>query len=219
MTWELIIFDCDGVLVDSEPIAARIFPEILAQEGYAIPYSHAQELFTGYSLQSCIAILEQRFQKKMPEDLKEKYYSRLFLEFEKSLKPVAGIRETLKTIPYPICVASSGEHTKIQLTLNLTGLLSFFKGKIFSASEVKQGKPYPDLFLHAARKCHAAPQACAVIEDSLPGVKAGIAAGMSVFGYIDNSFASPSHSLKMQEAGAHTFTAMQQLPDLLEQIS
>ncbi|MGD9202414.1 MAG: HAD family phosphatase [Chitinispirillia bacterium] len=220
MNWDLIIFDCDGVLVDSEPIAEIVFPEILAQEGFPIPPKEAKELFTGYSIKSCIEIMQKRFNKPAPLDLEQKYYSRLFIEFKKSLKPIPGIKNVLESINYPVCVASSGSHEKMNLTLGLTGLLHFFKNNIFSAADVKNGKPYPDLFLHAAEKLNARPEKCAVIEDSIPGVRAGISAEMTVFGYI-NKF---SHSdteytnllRKMNDLGAKVFFDMNKLPGFFQ---
>ena len=214
MGWDLIIFDCDGVLVDSEPIADRVFPEVLAAEGICISQEEVKEWFTGYSLKSCLETIHRHLGITAPEGIKEKYYSRLFNEFKKSLKLIPGIKEVLDSVPYPICVASSGEHEKMQISLNIVGLLPKFKNRIFSATEVVNGKPAPDLFLYAAEKCNADPKHCAVIEDSTPGVKAGIAADMTVFAYIN-----PSKSLFLdtfKKLGAITFNNMKDLPELLE---
>ena len=215
MNWDLIIFDCDGVLVDSEPIADRVFPEMLAAEGVCISRKEIKKYFTGYSLKSCLETIEKQFGiPPPPRGFKQKYYSRLFNEFKKTLKPVLGIKEALDSIPYPICVASSGEHEKMQVSLTIAGLLPIFKNRLFSATEVVNGKPAPDLFLYAAEKCNADPKYCAVIEDSLPGVTAGIAAGMTVFAYINPSQSKLSDTCK--NLGAIIFNTMKDLPGLLE---
>ena len=160
-------------------------------------------------------MIEKRLGVSAPKDIKEKYYSHLFDEFKKSLKAVPGIDEALAATPYPKCVASSGEHEKIQFSLGITGLLPKFKGRIFSATDVENGKPAPDLFLHAAEKCNANPQYCAVIEDQAPGVKAGVAAGMRVFAYVENTDLSRSDTLK--KLGATVFNNMKDLPRLLKE--
>ena len=215
MEWELIIFDCDGILVDSEPIADRVFPEVLASEGIHVTPQNVREWFTGYSIKSCVDTIERRLGISAPKDIKKKYYSRLFNEFKKSLKPIPGIEEALAAIPHPICVASSGEHEKMQLSLGITGLLPKFKERIFSATDVKNGKPAPDLFLYAAEKCNANPQYCAVIEDQAPGVKAGVAAGMRVFAYVEST--DPNRSDILKKLGATVFNKMKDLPKLLKE--
>lgn len=214
MNWDLIIFDCDGVLVDSEPIADRVFPEVLAAEGVYISQKEIKKYFTGYSLKSCLETIEKHFGTPPPKGIKRKYYSRLFNEFKKTLKPITGIKEVLDSVPYPICVASSGEHEKMQISLSIVGLLSKFKDRIFSATEVVNGKPAPDLFLYAAEKCNADPKRCAVIEDSIPGVKAGIAAGMTVLAYVNPSQSKITDTCK--NLGAVVFNTMKDLPRLLE---
>ena len=214
MMWDLILFDCDGVLVDSEPIADRIFPEVLAAEGIVIPQDEVRELFTGYSLKSCLERIEERLGAPVPVGLPRKYYDRLFAEFEKSLKPVPGIIEVLNLIPYPFCVASSGEHEKMRVTLGITGLLPKFTGRMFSATGVAHGKPAPDLFLYAAEKCGADPKKCAVVEDSMPGIKAAVAAGMAAFAYVNSS--DPKTPEPFKQNGAVVFNAMKNLPGLLK---
>jgi HAD superfamily hydrolase (TIGR01509 family) len=215
MSWDLIIFDCDGVLVDSEPIAERVFPQVLAEEGFEVVLDDARSWFTGYSLQTCLKWVEALFGRPVPDTMGQKYYSRLFDEFKKSLQPIPGIVEALDAIPYPVCVASSGAHEKMRISLGITGLLPRFTGRIFSALDVAHGKPAPDLFLHAAIQCNADPNNCAVIEDSIPGVTAGIAAGMKVFGFITPYNTALTDTFR--EYGAVIFTAMCDLPDLLKQ--
>jgi len=214
MSWDLIIFDCDGVLVDSEPIAERIFPEVLAAEGFEVSLDDSRSWFTGYSLQTCLKRVEELFGSPVPEDIGQKYYTRLFDEFKRSLQPVSGIAEALDAIPYPICVASSGAHEKMQISLGVTGLLPRFTNHIFSALDVEHGKPEPDLFLYAAKQCNANPAHCAVIEDSLPGVQAGIKAGMKVFGFVTPYNESLTNIFK--ETGALVFNSMKELPEMLK---
>ncbi len=213
MEWELIIFDCDGVLVDSEPIADRIFLKVLTSEGFPLPPEDSKEWFTGYSMQSCLETIENHFGRPVPEHVPQRYYDTLFAEFKRSLLPITGIKEALDAIPYPACVASSGAHEKMQISLGHTGLLERFTGRIFSATEVAHGKPYPDLFLHAAKQCGVLPERCAVIEDSIPGVQAGIAAGMRVFAYINPP--DPHQAKEFSESGAVVFNDMNTLPTLL----
>lgn len=214
MSWELIIFDCDGVLVDSEPISERIFPEVLAEEGFEVSLDDSRSWFTGYSLQTCLKKVEELFGRPVPEDIGQKYYTRLFDEFKKSLQPVPGIAEALDAIPYPVCVASSGAHEKMQISLGVTGLLHRFTNRIFSALDIEHGKPEPDLFLYAAKRCNAVPHNCAVVEDSIPGVQAGVAAGMTVFGYITPYNTSLTDTFI--KCGAMIFSNMADLPGLLE---
>lgn len=213
MPWDLIIFDCDGVLVDSEPIAERVFPQVLAEEGFEVSLDDARSWFTGYSLQTCLKRVAELFGRPVPGDLGQKYYDRLFEEFRKSLQPVPGIAEALNAIPYPICVASSGAHEKMQVSLDVTGLLPRFAGRIFSAHDVARGKPAPDLFVHAAQQCNANPRRCAVVEDSIPGVTAGSAAGMTVFGFITPFNESLTDTFL--NSGAVIFSSMKELPELL----
>lgn len=213
MSRDLIIFDCDGVLVDSEPIADKIFHNTLKAEGIHIPKELHVELFTGFALSDCLKKVEEYSGKKPCPGFASNYYDSLFTELRKSLKSIPGIENAIKQIPNKKCVASSGSHKKMSLTLGITGLLPLFENRIFSATEVKRGKPYPDLFLYAAKQCGARPENTVVIEDSLPGVKAGVAAKMQVFAYIK---AKPSLAKTCLEAGAtKTFLSMTELPALL----
>jgi HAD superfamily hydrolase (TIGR01509 family) len=214
MKWDLIIFDCDGVLVDSEPVSDRLFSQMLAQEGFSIPQKDFIRLFLGFSMESCVKTIEEYTGKKVPDDFLKRYYEKLFEEFRRSLQPIRGVKEALDNIPYPICVASSGEHEKMRQTLGITGLLARFNGKIFSAQEVKRGKPFPDLFLHAAEKCNARTERCAVVEDSIPGIKAGIAAGMKTFAYIGTH--DKTYFDEIQNCPVTVFHAMHELSALLE---
>lgn len=211
MKWELIIFDCDGVLVDSEPISNGTLVEMLAEIGVSISVRESSKIFMGLSMPSIVEIVEERFGRPIPDWFVDEYYVRMDAAFRQDLRPVPGIRQVLDMIPLPSCVASSGPHRKMQTTLGVTGLLQRFEGRIFSAREVERGKPYPDLFLYAAERMGASPEKCAVIEDSVPGVVAAVAAGMSAFGY-----ARVSPPVPLKRAGAMIFRDMADLPALLQ---
>jgi HAD superfamily hydrolase (TIGR01509 family) len=206
----LVIFDCDGVLVDSEPVSNRIFAAALSEIGLEMSYEEVCREFIGLTLSRCIEIVESRLGRPVPEGFVDDLQARTFQAMRESLKPVRGVAEALDRIELPVCVASSGEPDKMRLTLGLTGLAGRFEGRMFSASEVARGKPFPDLFLHAARVMGVEPHACAVVEDSLPGVRAARAAGMGVYGY-----AASSDARALAGAGAVVFDEMRELPGLL----
>ncbi|MDX9858929.1 MAG: HAD family hydrolase [candidate division Zixibacteria bacterium] len=210
--WSLIIFDCDGVLVDSEPITNRIFRRMLNEIGLEISLEETMSVFLGRTMDDCVGIIEDRLGHAVPDNFIEQYHRRIIPAFERELKAVPGVETVLDAIPGPTCVASSGAHEKMRATLGVTGLLSRFEGRLFSATEVPRGKPFPDLFLHAAKTFGAEPSRCAVIEDSVPGVQAGRAAGMHVFGY-----AGFTPSARLEQAGALVFHHMRELPVLLEE--
>jgi HAD superfamily hydrolase (TIGR01509 family) len=208
---ELVIFDCDGVLVDSEPVANRVFAEELARLGLEMGYREICERFVGLSMARCMEIVGQRLGREVPSDFLERLQSRTFEMFRRGLQPVPGVQEALRGIDVPVCVASSGEHEKMRLTLGLTGLLPRFEGRLFSATEVPRGKPHPDLFLYAAKRMGASPRACIVVEDSPPGVAAARAAGMRALGY-----AGRENAGRLAAAGALVFDDMRELPGLVK---
>jgi HAD superfamily hydrolase (TIGR01509 family) len=210
--FDLVIFDCDGVLVDSERITNGIFVTMLNDLGLAVTLDEMFRDFVGRSMGQCLEIIEDRLGRAPPESFLQEYTERIEVALSSDLEPVAGIEAALDMIDLPMCVASSGSHEKMQLTLGLTGLFDRFDGRIFSATEVRRGKPAPDIFLHAASVMGADPSACAVIEDSPRGVRAGIAAGMTVFGYAERS-----DPRSLEQEGAVVFTQMSQLAGLLRQ--
>jgi HAD superfamily hydrolase (TIGR01509 family) len=210
MAWELVIFDCDGVLVDSEPLANRVFTEALRQIGVEISYEEVCRTFIGLSMSRCMEIVERRLGRPAPEGFVDRLQARTYEAFRAELRPVRGVARALERIDLPLCVASSGEPEKMRLSLGLTGLLDRFEGRLFSATEVARGKPWPDLFLHAARSLGARPEGCVVIEDSAPGVLAARAAGMAVLGY-----AGEGSGAGLAAAGARVFHDMEELPRLL----
>ena len=214
MNWQLIIFDCDGVLVDSEPISNRIMAEVLIENGLPATLEMCYEHFMGRTMSDCVSILASRFSHTVTADFVDIVRQRTLDALRQEIAPVPGIAETLDRISVPMCVASSGQLVKMRTTLERTGLLHHFEDCLFSAAGMARGKPHPDVFLHAAEAMGARPDACAVIEDSPVGVRAGVAAGMKVFGY-----AGLTDPQKLSAAGGRVFTDMHNLPDLLEQAS
>lgn len=214
----LIIFDCDGVLVDSEPIAARVFSDALNELGLNITQKDVDDRFRGRSLTDCITSLEKELGDPLPTDFLSVLDARTFEAFRAELRAVRGVREALVQISelgVPICVASSGSHQKTELTLGLTELLPFFQDARFSASEVRAGKPAPDLFLFAAKKMGVSAENCVVIEDSLPGTTAGIQAGAQVLAYVPACLTRPLERIPFEKAGAQCFPSMEELVGLL----
>jgi len=186
MTIDLVIFDCDGVLVDSEPLANEELRKALAEQGLDMSFDAVVETFVGLSMNKVVSIAGGKLDHDLPDDFLDRLQIKTFAAFEQDLKPVAGIRDILtqlQDMPQKICVASSGSFEKMDMTLGLTNLKGFFQDNIFSASQVKRGKPYPDLYLYAAKQMDYDPARCLVIEDSLPGVQGAVAAGMDVLAY------------------------------------
>lgn len=215
MKWQLVIFDCDGVLVDSEPIALGTFQTMIAELGLIMSYEEVIRRFQARPVKICVEVVEQLLGKPVPQGFVDAFHARTFEIFQKELQPVEGIFHALDGISGQIqsCVASSGTHDKMRITLTKTGLYARFEGRIFSTVEVARGKPHPDIFLYAAEKMGVSPRDCVVVEDSLPGVQAGVAAGMTVLGYTKLSSAD-----EIRACGAHVFDDMTQLPVLLKSI-
>ena len=207
----LVIFDCDGVLVDSELITNRVFAQMLNEMGIAVTLDDMFEQFVGRSMPQCLEIITKKLGRPVPQQFVAEYQTRSAAALRSELKAVPDIETVLATMRIPYCVASSGTHEKMQTTLGITGLLPQFRGKMYSVTEVAQSKPFPDVFLYAASQQGVVPAACAVIEDTPTGVRAGVAAGMTVFGYCA---LTPKH--RLIEAGAHhTFERMRDLPGLI----
>jgi HAD superfamily hydrolase (TIGR01509 family) len=182
----LVIFDCDGVLVDSEPIAARLTAESVSELGWVMSAEVAKAEFLGDTFANIIARVEQKIGRKVPADWPARSQARLLAALERELTAVAGVRSAIERLVAAgamLAVGSQGSHDKMGLTLRVTGLLPFFDGRIFSASQVSRPKPAPDLFLLAAETLGFSPRETVVVEDSTRGVKAALAAGMRVFGY------------------------------------
>jgi HAD superfamily hydrolase (TIGR01509 family) len=211
--FQLVIFDCDGVLVDSESIANQALVQALAAEGWSLTESECRALFVGLSLRSVLAAIEQRLGRALAPDWADRLQDQTYARFRSALREVPGAALALRTVSaagIASCVASSGTHDKLALTLGLTGLMPLVEGRVFSASEVARGKPHPDLFLHAARSMGVAPEHALVVEDSAPGVEAAVAAGMGVLG-----FARETPDAVLAARGARVFHALSELPGLL----
>ena len=213
MTPALVIFDCDGVLVDSEAIANRIMAEHITATGIPIAYEDCRARFVGGTLQRVMDTVEQWLGKPLPPGWKDDFEARRNEAFRRELKAVAGVEEVLQRLARvgtEICVASSGTIEKMELTLGLTGLKRYFGERLFSASMVAHGKPEPDIFLYAAEQMGYLPETCVVVEDSPTGVTAAVAAGMRVLAY-----AADTDAEILRAAGAHPFAEMAELPGLL----
>lgn len=212
----LVIFDCDGVLVDSEPIAARVLAQALAELGFPLTVQQALERYTGIGMAAVLAQIEAQWGRPLPAGFRERLRDRDFAAFRAELQPIPGIFEALRQLALPRCVASSGAPQKMRFTLGLTGLLPWFEPHLFSAEMVERGKPAPDLFLHAARHMNAAPEECVLIEDSAAGIRAARAAGMRALGFAGGGHAGPGYADMLRQAGAHrVFERMSELPALI----
>ena len=209
--FDLVIFDCDGVVVDSERIVFEVFGSFIRSLGVHLTDAETREQFLGRSLADCMVIVERLRGTPAPPGSLERYMADRDCVLRERVEPVAGIREVLEALTIPYCIASSGGHDKMRITLGATKLMPLFEGRLFSATEVPRAKPAPDIFLFAAERMGASPARTAVVEDTVNGVRAGRAAGMTVFGYVDLTPAE-----RLIEAGAtHTFTDMRELPALL----
>jgi HAD superfamily hydrolase (TIGR01509 family) len=213
----LVIFDCDGVLVDSEPLAMRVLLAGLAEVGYVIDEASAYERFLGRSLASMQAVLRDELGFELSQDRLEKMRLQLFELYRRELTPIPGIIATLERLAIPRCVASSSQMERLRLSLDVTGLLSRFMPHLFSATMVAQGKPAPDLFLHVAARMAVAPEACLVVEDSAAGIEAAQRAGMRVFAFVGGSHArSVAYRAKLEALAPDLiFDEISQLPALI----
>lgn len=210
--FDLLILDCDGVVVDSEPITIRVLAEMLNELGLAMHVDEVALEFTGHTFARTLELASERLAAPLPPDFAPNYRDRTFAALEAELKAVRGIEAALDRLTLPYCIASNGPHGKMRKTLGITGLLPRFEGRLFSAADVARGKPFPDLFLHAARYYAVPPSACLVIEDSPSGIKAAVAAGMTAYGYAD-----PVSEARLLAAGAHrVFADMTELPLLVD---
>jgi len=209
--FDLVIFDCDGVVVDSERVVFEVFGSFVRSLGVQLTDAETQEQFLGRTLAECMTIIERLRGEPAPAGALERYTADRDRVLRERVQPVKGIREVLETLTIPFCIASSGGYDKMRITLGATRLMPFFEGRLYSATEVARGKPAPDIFLFAAERMGASPARTAVVEDTVNGVLAGRAAGMTVFGFVD--LTPPS---KLIAAGAsRTFEDMRELPALL----
>ena len=213
--FDLVIFDCDGVLVDSERVANEVFAGVLREVcGLEFTLEDMFETFVGHSKAQCLEKIEAITGRPPPDELERRYREDINRALASSVQAIDGIETVLRQLALPYCVASSGSHDKMRLTLGKTGLIDYFDGNIFSTSEVERGKPHPDIYLYAAARMDATdPSRCLVIEDSPLGVTGAVAAGMRVFG-----FAELMDARRLHEAGAHrVFERMADLPAIIPQ--
>ncbi len=207
----LIIFDCDGVLVDSEIISVAVDQLVLADLGWTLSIEEIIDRFVGRSHAHFLQVVEEHLGRKLSDDWEDAYQHLYRQELAANLKLIDGIADALEVIPYPMCVASNGSHSKMEFTLTRAGLWSRFEGRIFSASDVKHGKPAPDLFLHAAEVLGFKPSECVVVEDSWAGVQAAIAASMKVVAYAGGI----TRREQLEGDGVVIIDHMSQLPDAI----
>jgi HAD superfamily hydrolase (TIGR01509 family) len=214
MRYDLVIFDNDGVLVDSEPISNRMLAEYLTEVGHPTTYEESIRDYMGSAMHRIHDLIEERTGRRLPAEFDDVFHARVFAAFERELKAVDGAAEVLEGLEaagVPYCVASSGSHERIRVGHRATGLDRWFDdARIFSSQDVGRGKPAPDLFLHAAARMGVAPARCVVVEDSPLGVQAAVAAGMDVYGF---TAMTPEAKL----AGAtRLFSSMKELAGLLQ---
>jgi HAD superfamily hydrolase (TIGR01509 family) len=216
---DLIIFDCDGVLVDSEVIACRVDADTLTRHGYPITADEVLDRFLGRSMREVNLEIEAELGRSLPDDFNTQLLDELYRSFAAELEAVPHIQQTLDTIAQPVCVASSGTHERMRISLGRAGLYDRFAPHIFSATQVRNGKPAPDLFLFAAEQMAMSPKQCLVIEDSAPGIAAALAAGMTVLGFYGGSHCRPGYADTLRAAGAAaTFDDMRELAGLIGRI-
>jgi HAD superfamily hydrolase (TIGR01509 family) len=212
----LIIFDCDGVLVDSEVISCRAHADMLTRHGYPITSDQVLKRFLGVADHETRAIVEREMGRKLPDDIGVQMEQGALDRYATELVAIPHIGEAIAAINLPKCVASSGTPEKIRHGLTCAGLYDQLAPHIFSATQVERGKPAPDLFLFAAQQMGVPPMKCIVVEDSIPGITGARAAGMTVLGFHGGSHCPPGYGDTLRHAGAHsTFDDMRQLPGLI----
>ncbi|MFJ9925529.1 haloacid dehalogenase superfamily, subfamily IA, variant 3 with third motif having DD or ED [Streptomyces misionensis] len=213
MRYDLIIFDNDGVLVDSEPISNRHLAAYLTELGVPTSYEDSLRDYMGSAMHRVHDLVLERTGRRLPDDFDDVLHARIFASFERELRPVPGAVDVLEKLTadgVPYCVASSGSHQKIRVGHRTAGLDRWFQeDRVFSSQDVGRGKPAPDLFLYTAERMGVAPERCAVVEDSPLGVQAAVAAGMDVYGF---TAMTPAERLT---GATQLFARMSELTDLL----
>ncbi|MFD3572018.1 HAD family hydrolase [Streptomyces sp. NPDC058667] len=213
MRYDLVIFDNDGVLVDSERISNTLLAGYLTELGHPTSYEESVRDYMGSAMHRIHELVEERSGQRLPAEFDATFHARVFAAFQAELEAVAGVREVLRLLAeggVPYCVASSGSHDRIRVGHRKTGLDAWFRDEIvFSADDVGRGKPAPDLFLYAAERMGVAPERCGVVEDSRLGVQAALAAGMDVYGF---TAMTPEEKL---DGALGFFRGMEELPAIL----
>lgn len=217
--FDLVIFDCDGVLVDSEVISCRAHAAMLTRHGYPVTEDQVLDRFLGVSDRDARLAIEAETGRPLPADFETLMKQAALQSYADQLRPVPHMVETIAAIQLPKCVASSGTPEKIRHGLTCAGLYDLVAPHVFSAVQVERGKPAPDLFLFAAEQMKAPPARCVVIEDSAPGIIGALAAGMTVLGFHGGSHCRPGYADRLRAAGAAaTFDDMRELSRLIEQV-
>ena len=217
---DLVIFDCDGVLIDSEVIAGRVHAAELAACGFPVNAADIVQRFVGIRDRDMYQVLEREHGRPLPPGYNARAKARIAELYRSELKAIAGVAAALEAIHLPVCVASSSSPEKLELGLGLVGLWERFAPHVFSARQVARGKPAPDLFLFAAERMGVAPERALVIEDSVAGVTAARAAGMTAFGFCGGAHCGPGHDEGLIAAGASlVFADMARLPALIEDLA
>jgi HAD superfamily hydrolase (TIGR01509 family) len=218
MAFDLVIFDCDGVLIDSELLSVEADLACLAEDGIVCSADEILERYTGISMAGMLADLETRHGRSFP-DFAARHRRRLRALFEAQLRPITGVAELLASLDSKVCVASSSTPERLHHALTIVGLFGRLHPHIFSTTEVARGKPAPDLFLYAARQMAVEPRRCIVVEDSLPGVAAAVAADMTVIGFIGGAHCRAGHDSRLYAEGAAlVIDSMTQLPPALARL-
>lgn len=199
---DLVIFDCDGVLIDSEIVGCAVEARLLTEIGYPLTAEEVAYRFAGIADQDMHAAIEQDWGRPLPDNYRDRKGALIQDAYERELRAIPGAADLVARLATPRCVASGGLPAWLNHKLTLVGLYDRFAPNIFSAAMVERGKPAPDIFLHGAARMGAAPDRCLVIEDSVPGVAAGIAAGTTVFGFTGGSHCGPDHGERLRRAGA-----------------
>ncbi|WP_411896052.1 HAD family hydrolase [Winogradskyella sp. A2] len=209
--YKCIIFDCDGVLVDSEPIGNQVLVDIANELGANITLDYALRNFKGNSFDNCANQISKLVGKAVPDDIEAIYRKRSYQKFKEEIQPIQGIKGVLDGLDIPFCVASSGPESKIKLNLEATGLIQYFTDKIFSCYTIGRWKPDPSVFIWAAKTMGYQPKECLVIEDSIIGVEAALNGGFDVFGFTAHDYQD-----ELPKKATKTFSEMLILPELLQ---
>jgi len=210
MRYNCIIFDCDGVLVDSETISAKIFQQMAKQLGFDLDYEIAIKEFAGASMPENLNFIENNIEDDLPEGFEKEFRRRTYKAFKTELKAIDGVHQLIEKVKVPFCVASSGPVEKIRLNLTTTKLINKFEGRIFSSYDIGSWKPDPGIFMYAAKKMGYSPNECVVVEDSEAGIKAAVSGGFKVF-----ALANKKKKNNFEQLGATVFYTMQELESLL----
>jgi HAD superfamily hydrolase (TIGR01509 family) len=220
MAIEHIIFDCDGVLIDSEKISMRTDQALLAENGVLISEAEMHRRFVGKTFAAMIDELETEHGITLPPDLEERKDAVMLDLYRRELQPVAGVRETLDVINYPKSIGTNGPRHRALLALEITGIARHFAGRLTTFEDVERGKPFPDVYLLAAERAGFSPSQCLVIEDSATGVAAAVAAGCRTFGLTGSHLHRAEHALALTQLGAvRVFNDMAELPEILESLT